>query len=126
MANAASVSGATGEEFEKMTALAREMGKTTVFSASEVADAMYYMASAGYKVEQMSASIAPILNLASATQSELAFTTDSVISTLNQFGLKASDAERVTNVFASAIGNSQATLEKLGYSMMYVGPLQIP
>ncbi|NLE06957.1 MAG: phage tail tape measure protein [Crenarchaeota archaeon] len=51
MANAASVSGATGEELEKMTALAREMGKTTVFSASDAADAMYYMASAGYKVE---------------------------------------------------------------------------
>jgi TP901 family phage tail tape measure protein len=123
MANAASVSGATGEELEKMTALAREMGKTTVFSASEAADAMYYLASAGYKVSQMADSIQPILNLAAATQSELAFTTDTVISTLNQFGLEASDASRVTNVFASVIGNSQATLEKLSYSMRYVGPV---
>jgi TP901 family phage tail tape measure protein len=123
MANAASVSGATGEDLEKMTALAREMGKTTVFSASEAADAMYYMASAGYKVEEMANAIEPILNLASATQSDLAFTTDTVIATLNQFQLDSSEAGRVSNVFASAIGNSQATLEKLGYSMSYVGPV---
>jgi len=123
MANAASVSGATGEELERMTALAREMGKTTVFSASEAADAMYYMASAGYKVEEMANAIEPILNLASATQSDLAFTTDTVIATLNQFQLDSSEAGRVSNVFASAIGNSQATLEKLGYSMNYVGPV---
>ena len=123
MANAASVSGATGEELAQMTKLAREMGKTTVFSASQSADAMYYMASAGYKVEQMADSIQPVLNLASATQSELAFATDTVIATLNQFGLEASSAGRVTNVFASVIGNSQATLEKLAYSMRYVGPV---
>ena len=53
MANAASVSGASSEELERMTLLARVMGKETVFSASQAADAMYYMASAGYKVEQM-------------------------------------------------------------------------
>lgn len=123
MANAASVSGATAEEFEKMKEVAREMGKSTVFSASDAADAMYYMASAGYKVEQMANSINPVLDLAAATQNELAFTTDTVISTLNQFGLESSEAGRVTNVFASAIGNSQATLDKLGYSMKYVGPV---
>ena len=123
MANAASVSGATGEELKRMTAIAREMGKTTVFSASEAADAMYYMASAGYKVEQMADAIQPILNLAAATQNDLAETTDVVIATLNQFQLEASSAERVTNVFASAIGNSQATMEKLSASMSYVGPI---
>ncbi len=123
MANAASVSGATGEELEEMTAIARKMGKDTVFSASEAADAMYYMASAGYKVEEMGNAIEPILNLASATQSDLAFTTDTVVATLNQFQLDSSEAGRVSNVFASSIGYSQATLEKLGYSMNYVGPV---
>lgn len=123
MANAASVSGATAEEFEKMTLLAREMGEKTVFSASDAADALYYMASAGYKVDQMGASIEATLNLASATQYDLAGTTDIVISTLNQFGLEASSAERVTNVFASAIGNSMASIDKLANSMGYVGPV---
>lgn len=123
MANAASVAGATGEELQKMTDLAREMGKNTVFSASDAADAMYYMASAGYKVEQMANAIEPILNLASATQNDLAFATDTVIATLNQFQLDSSEAGRVSNVFASAIGYSQATLDKLGYSLSYVGPV---
>ncbi len=123
MANAASVSGATAEEFERMKEVAREMGKSTVFSASEAADAMYYMASAGYKAEQMGEALKPILDLAAATQSDVAFSTDTVIATLNQFGLGAQDAGRVTNVFAAAIGNSQATLDKLSYSMRYVGPV---
>jgi len=123
MANAASVAGATGDDFARMTALAREMGSKTVFSASQAADALYYMASAGYKVDQMADSIQATLNLASATQSDLAFTTDTVISTLNQFGLEANQAERVTNVFAAAIGNSMANMEKLSNSMSYVGPV---
>lgn len=123
MANAASVAGATGVELEKMTALAREMGSKTVFSASDAADALYYMASAGYKVDQMADSIEATLNLASATQYGLAETTDIVIATLNQFGLEANDAERVTNVFASAIGASMASMDKLANSMGYVGPV---
>ncbi|MDD4003449.1 MAG: phage tail tape measure protein [Clostridia bacterium] len=123
MANAASVSGASSEEFERMTDLARQMGKTTVFSASQAADAMYFMASAGYKVDQMANSIEPTLNLAAATQSELAYATETVIASLNQFQLDSSEAERVTNVFAAAIGNSQATMDKLKTSMSYIGPV---
>lgn len=123
MANAASVAMASAEDLQRMTKLARDMGKSTVFSASQAADGLYYMASAGYKVEQMESALEPILNLAAATQSDLAFSTDTVIATLNQFGLGAEDASRVSNTFASAIGNSQATLEKLGYSMRYVGPV---
>lgn len=123
MANAASVAGATGDDLQRMTDLAREMGSKTVFSASQAADAMYYMASAGYKVDQMADSIQATLNLASATQSDLAFTTDTVISALNQFGLEASSAERVTNVYAAAIGASMASMDKLSNSMGYVGPV---
>lgn len=123
MANAASVSGATGEELKQMTDLAREMGKTTVFSAQDAGDAMYYMSSAGYKAGQMAEAIQPTLDLAAATQSDLAFTTDTTIATLNQFGLAAKDTGRVTNTFAAVIGNSQATLDKLAYSMRYVGPV---
>lgn len=123
MANAASVSGATGEELQRMTELAREMGAKTVFSASEAADALYYMASAGYKVDQMADAIEATLNLASATQSDLAFTTDTVVATLNQFGLAADQAGRVSNVFAASCGYSMATMESLSYAMGYVGPV---
>jgi len=123
MMNAASVSGATGEELKRMEGIAREMGETTVFSAKQSADAMYFMASAGWKVNDMGKAIKPTLDLAAATQSDLAFTTDTVVASLNQFQLGSGGAERVTNVFAAAIGNSQATMEKLSASMRYVGPL---
>jgi len=123
MANAGSVSNATAEELERMKNIAREMGAKTIFSASDAADALYYMAQAGYKVDQMAVAIESTLNLASATQNDLAFTTETVIATLNQFGLEASHAERISNVFASAISSSQANLDKLGNSMAYVGPV---
>ena len=123
MMNAASVSGATGEELKRMEGIARDMGETTVFSARQAADAMYFMASAGWKVNDMGKAIKPILDLAAATQSDLAFATDTVVASLNQFQLGSEGAERVTNVFAAAIGNSQATMEKLNASMRYVGPL---
>ncbi len=123
MVNAKAVSGATAEEFVMMEQVARDMGKATVFSAKEAADAMYYMASAGWKANDMAKAIKPTLDLAAATQSELAFTTNAVVASLNQFQLGSEGAERVTNVFAAAIGNSQATLEKLKISMTYIGPL---
>lgn len=123
MMNAASVSGATGEELKRMEGIARDMGATTVFSAKQAADAMYFMASAGWKVNDMAAAIKPTLDLAAATQSDLAFTTDTVVASLNQFQLGSQGAERLSNVFAAAIGNSQATMEKLSISMRYVGPV---
>lgn len=123
MKNAQSVSGATADELKMMEKVARDMGKSTVFSAKEAADAFYYMASAGWKANQMAVAIKPTLDLAAATQSDLAFTTNTVVASLNQFQLASSEAERVSNVFAAAIGNSQATLEKLKISMTYIGPL---
>jgi len=123
MMNAASISGATGEELKMMTEVARDMGEKTVFSAKQAADAFYYMASAGWGANKMAKAIEPTLNLAAATQGDLAFTTETVIAALNQFQLTENEVGRVTNVFASAIGGSQATLEKLGTSMTYVGPI---
>ena len=114
--NATSVTGVKGEEIKKvfgeMEEIARRMGKTTIFTAKEAADAMYFMASAGWKVDQMGKAIEPTLALAAATQSDLAFTAETVVSTLNQFQLGAEEAVRVADVFANAIGNSQATLER--------------
>lgn len=124
LVNAFSVTGSSSEAVkQQMSDLAREMGATTVFAATEAADAMYYMASAGWKADDMGAALKDTLDLAAATQTDLAFTTSTVISTLNQFNLTSSEADRVTNVFAAAISNSQATMDRLGTSMMYVGPV---
>jgi len=122
--NALSVTGDSSEKTKaRMESLARTMGKDTVFSASQAADAMYFMASAGWKVDDMEKALNSTLNLAAATQSDLAYTTDTVVASLSQFQLGSEGAARVSNVFAAAISGSQATMTKLGTSMTYVGPI---
>jgi len=123
MTNAWAVTGEGEKALTAMTAKAREMGATTIFSARQAADAMYYMASAGWDSKKMADAIQPTLDLAAATQSDLAFATEAVISSMNQFQISTKDTGRVTNVFAAAIMNSQATLEKLKISMTFIGPL---
>ena len=123
MANTASVAGATSEELKKLSDYARKMGEQSVFSASQAADAMYYLASAGMNTKEIMGALEGTLALAAATQSDLAYTSESVAASLSQYGLAAEDAERVSNVFAAAISDSQATMDKLTTSMSYVGPM---
>lgn len=123
MKNVQVVSGATGEELQKLTEFARQMGATTKFSATEAAEAQYYLASAGMKTEEIMQTLSNVLSLAAGTQSDLAQTAEMVTATLSQFNLKAEESARVADVFMTAIANSQATMDKLAYSMRYVGPV---
>lgn len=123
MANVASVAGASSEELARLTATAQEMGRTTRFRASEAADALYYLASAGFKVDEQIAALRSTLDLAAATQADLAFASETLAATLSAFGLEANEADRVANVFAATISRSQATIEKLANSMRYAGPI---
>lgn len=123
MANTRSVTGATAEEFAMMEAAAEAAGKTTRYTASQAADGMYYLASAGYNATQVVQALDGVLKLAGATQSDLATTSASVAATISQFALKAYDAAKVANVFAAAITGSQANMQKLTDSMVYVGPI---
>jgi len=113
MANVGAVSNATGQEMEKLTEFAKKMGETTIFTARESGKAMYFLASAGFSAEQQMASTNAVMKLAAATQSDLSDTARLTVSSLKAFKLEASEADRVVNVFAAAIGASQATLEKL-------------
>lgn len=128
VANAASVTGKTGEAFsqakENISAVAQELGQATSFSSSQAADAMYDLASAGYDVSTMASNdLVPMLNLAAGTQYDLEETTDTMASTLSQFGLGFESAGRVADVFAASCGATQANMEKLSYSMKYVGTI---
>ncbi|MCK4328336.1 phage tail tape measure protein [candidate division WOR-3 bacterium] len=123
MANVASVAGATKEELNMLSDAARKQGEESVYSASQAADAMYYLGSAGMEVNEIIGALASTMSLAAATQSDLAFTSEAVASTLSQYNLEANEAGRVSNVFAAAISGSQATMEKLKTSMSYVGPM---
>ncbi len=123
MANTQSVIGATVDELGQLTDAAREMGKVSVFSASQAADAMFFLASAGLNTEKVIAALGGTMDLAAATMSDLAFTTETVVSTLAAFGLQAQDSDRVANVFAATISGSQATMEKLATAMSFVAPV---
>lgn len=123
LANVRSVAQATPAEFAELERAALEAGETTRFTASQAADAMYYLASAGFDAKQSVAALNGVLLLAGSTQSDLAMTSETVAAAISQFNLEASDAERVANVFTAAITNSQATMEKLAVSMRYAGPV---
>src|SRR5574340_1043051 len=123
MANANSVLGATKYEFDMMSKYARLMGQTSVVSAKDAADAMYYLASAGYDTYQTMAALKPILELSASTQYDLAETSKVVVGVLNSFQLSARDAGRVANVFAANIAATQAEMDKLGVSFKYIGPI---
>lgn len=123
IANTASVTGGTTEEVQELEAFARKMGKTTIFTATQAADAMYYLGSAGYEAREIFDSLEGILSLAAATQYDLAETTATVVSTLRAFSLEADQASRISNVFAAAISSSQATMFKLQQSMKYIAPV---
>lgn len=121
MANVKSVSGATAEEFQKLTAFAKTLGKETAFSAKEAAESMYFLASAGFNVGEQMNALRPILDLAAATQTELAFSAEQVTAALGQFSLEAKESGRVADVFATGIASSQLTLQRLADFMPYAG-----
>lgn len=123
IANVRSVAGGTEEEFKKIEDAAISAGESTRFTASQAADALYSLASAGLDAEESVAALDGVLKLAGATGSDLASTSASVVSTLAQYNLEAEEATRVSNVFAAAIGNSQANMEKLTAAFRQVGPV---
>lgn len=123
MSEVQAISGATGKDFEDLTAKAQEMGAKTKFSASESAEAMQYMAMAGWKTGDMLAGIEGIMNLAAASGEDLATTSDIVTDALTAFGLSAGDAGTFADVLAAASANANTNVYMLGESFKYVAPV---
>lgn len=110
------------EQMDALRDTAREMGATTKFSASEAADAMGYMALAGWDDAQVIAGIPGVLNLAAAANMDLAKASDIVTDTMTPFGMAAERAGEAADVFAYAQANSNTTVEALGEAMKYAAP----
>ena len=123
MSKVAAVSGATGDDLEKLRDKAREMGSKTKFSASEAAEAMNYMAMAGWKTGDMLSGIDGIMNLAAASGEDLATTSDIVTDALTAFGLSAADSGHFADVLASASSNANTNVSMLGESFKYCAPI---
>ena len=123
MSKVQAISGATGEELVKLRDKAREMGAKTKFSASEAADAMSYMAMAGWKTGDMLDGIEGIMNLAAASGEDLAATSDIVTDALTAFGLKAKNSAHFSDILAAASSNANTNVSMLGESFKYCAPI---
>ena len=123
MSKVAAVSGASASEMEALTAKAREMGSKTKFSASEAAEAMNYMAMAGWKTEDMLSGIEGVMNLAAASGEDLATTSDIVTDALTAFGLTAQDSGHFADVLAAASSNANTNVSMMGETFKYCAPI---
>jgi TP901 family phage tail tape measure protein len=114
MSEVSAISGATGEDFEKLEACAREYGATTVFSASDAAEALKYMSLAGWDADQSTSALGGVLNLAAASGMELGAASDMVTDYLSAFAMEAGDAAYFADLLSYAQSHSNTTAEALG------------
>ena len=123
MSQVAAVSGATGKDFDALRSKAREMGSKTKFSATEAAEAMNYMAMAGWKTEDMLGGIEGVMNLAAASGEDLATTSDIVTDALTAFGLSAKDSGHFADILAAASSNANTNVSMMGETFKYCAPI---
>lgn len=123
MSEVAAISGATGDDLAALEEKAKEMGKTTKFSASESAEALKYMAMAGWKTSDMLAGLEGIMNLAAASGEDLGATSDIVTDALTAFGLTASDSGHFADILATASSNANTNVSMMGETFKYVAPV---
>ncbi|MCI8374920.1 MAG: phage tail tape measure protein [Lachnospiraceae bacterium] len=114
---------ATETAMNILSAKAKEMGASTKFSATESAEALNYMAMAGWKTADMLDGIEGIMNLAAASGEDLAATSDIVTDALTAFGMKAGDATHFADVLAQASSNANTNVGMMGETFKYVAPL---
>ena len=118
-----SLSGATREEYGKLSDAAKHYGSTTAWTAKDVADAMGYMALAGFDTNEILQSTSGMLSLASASGEDLATVTDILTDSMTAFGDGAGDASRYADVLATTQAKSNTTVGLLGEAFKYVAPL---
>lgn len=123
MNRVAAVSGASADELQALRATAQEMGATTQFSASEAADAMGFLAMAGFSANQTMEALPGTLQLAAAAGMDLASSADIVSNVLSGYGMKVDQLGRVNDVLVKAFTSSNTNLQQLGEAMKYAGPV---
>ncbi|SQB34156.1 phage tail tape measure protein [Clostridium cochlearium] len=123
MSEVGAISGATGNDLKLLEEKAKEMGATTKFSASESAEALKYMAMAGWDTNQMLDGLDGVMMLAASSGEDLGLVSDIVTDALTAFGMEAKEASNFADLLASASSNSNTNVAMLGESFKYVAPL---
>lgn len=136
MANVRQLSGATGEDFDALSAKARQMGKDTEFSATQATEALGYMALAGWDTTDMIAGISPVMDLATVSMEDLGTVSDILTDAITAFGHTAHDqtgyvdefgnevnyAEHFADILAKTSAKSNTTVSQLGEAFKYCAP----
>lgn len=123
MAKVSAVSSATATDFARLNAEAQKLGKSTVFSPTEAAKGMEYLALAGWKTDEIISAMPGMLNLAAAGALDLGRASDVTSDTMQAFGLSADKAGHAADVFAYAQANANTNVEMLGEGMKYLAPV---
>ena len=123
MAKVRAVSGATNEEFKQLQSSAAELGRTTFFTASQVAELQLNFSKLGFTTQEILDAQEATINLSIATGSDLARAATVAGSAIRGFGLDASEAARVVDVMAVAFTSSALDIEKFQTSMTKVAPI---
>ena len=123
MSRVQAIAGATGDELEKLTQQAMDLGAETSFSASEVAKGMENLASAGFTTNEIMEAMPGLLDLAASSGADLATSSEIAASAIRGFGLEADSAGHVADVFAEAAARTNAQTEDMGEAMKYVAPV---
>ena len=122
MSNVKALSGATNEEFVKLTETAENLGATTKFTATEASEGMQYLAMAGWKTNDIIAAMPGLLDLAAAGGTSLGTAADIVSDVMTAMGMSATEASRAADIFARTATGSNTTIENLGESLKYAAP----
>ena len=121
MSKVQALSGATGDELASLRDEALRLGAATAWSASDVSDAMQYMALAGWDAEKMLEGTEGIMNAASATGEDLARVCDIITDGLSAFGMSANESTHFADVLAKTASSSNTTIEMMGEAFTYTG-----
>lgn len=122
MSRVKAISGATGDQFKMLEDQALSLGQSTAFSASEVAEGMENLASAGFSTNEIMEAMPGLLDLAASSGEDLATSSEIAASTLRGFGLEASKTGHVADVLAKNAAATNAAVADTGEAMKYIAP----
>lgn len=123
MRRTAAVTGATQKEFEQLTQVAKDLGETTRYTATQAAEAMTFLGMAGFEAGEIMSTLPDVLNLAAAGSLDLADAADIATNIMSGFGLGIDELARANDVLVKTFTSSNTSLYELGEGFKYVGPI---
>lgn len=123
MSGVQAVTGATAEEMEELRKVAKDLGATTEFTASQAAEGLRFLGMAGFSTAESIAAIPQVLDLATAASMDLATAADITSNMMSAFGIAATDAGKVADALATAASSANTDVIQMGDGMKYVGPV---